>query len=100
MQHTIERIVLLNDEDQVTRQALLEAIESETPLIMTDQRAAKFLHLEIPPEGFSLDEGEKLIIKMVLEKVHWNKRRTCKILNISRPRLDRMIKKYNLSKTH
>jgi two-component system response regulator AtoC len=55
------------------------------------------LHIEVPPEGVSLEEAEKVIIQQVLKKTGWNKRRTCRILKISRPRLDRKIHKYDLS---
>ena len=97
LKHTIERIVLLNLCEIVTRECLEEAIESETPLILAEKKQSTSLQIDLPPEGLSLDEGEKVLIKAVLEKMNWNKRKTCQILKISRPRLDRKIEKYDLT---
>ncbi len=97
LKHTIERIVLLNMCEQVTRACLEEAIESETPLRLAEAKPTRRLQISIPPEGLRLDEGEKLIIAAVLEKTDWNKRRASEILGIARTRLDRKIKKYGLT---
>lgn len=96
LQHTIERIVLLADGQHVTREALAEAIESDTPSHMSEKNQTTTVKIEIPPEGMSLDDGEQKLILAVLKEMHWNKRRTCHALKISRPRLDRKIEKYNL----
>ncbi|MCW9023111.1 MAG: sigma-54 dependent transcriptional regulator [Gammaproteobacteria bacterium] len=45
----------------------------------------------------SLDDLEQEHIKSILEHTHWHKGKTCEILGISRPALDRKIAKYNLS---
>lgn len=96
LKHTIERIVLLTDEKRVTHESMSEALESETPLILTERSTPNRLQIPIPEGGLSLEEGEQFLIKAVLENTGWNKRKTCQILKISRPRLDRKIKKYNL----
>ncbi|MFQ5649817.1 MAG: sigma-54 interaction domain-containing protein [bacterium] len=96
LKHTIERIVLLHPGESVTREVLEEAIESETPLVMTEKKQTTTLQIDVPADGMSLEDGEKLLIQAVLEKMNWNKRRTCQILKISRPRLDRKIQKYGL----
>ncbi len=44
----------------------------------------------------SLDDVEKLHVKRVLDATNWHRGQTCDILKISRPRLRRMIKNYNL----
>lgn len=97
LKHTIERIVLLGEGEKVTRANLADAIESETPLIMAEKKQTTNLQIDIPPEGISLDEGERFLIETVLKKMAWNKRKTCQILKISRPRLDRKIQKYRLT---
>ncbi|MDZ7722801.1 MAG: helix-turn-helix domain-containing protein [candidate division KSB1 bacterium] len=56
-----------------------------------------YLQLKIPPEGITLEDAECAVISMVLQKTGWNKRRTCRILQISRPRLDRKIEKFQLN---
>ncbi len=97
LRHTIERISLLSDGIHVTRQDVENTIDSETPLILSEKREKNFLHIEIPYDGVSLDDAEKVLIQQALKKTGWNKRRTCRILKISRPRLDRKIQKYDLS---
>jgi len=44
----------------------------------------------------SLDEVEKLHVKRVLDATNWHRGQTCDVLKISRPRLRRMIKNYDL----
>ncbi|MFQ5708722.1 MAG: sigma-54 interaction domain-containing protein [bacterium] len=97
LQHTIERVVLLSDEKIVSPDSLEDAIESDTPLALSVKKRATSVNIDIPSEGISLEEGEKKLIQAVLEKMAWNKRRTCQILKISRPRLDRKIAKFGLS---
>ena len=96
LQHTIERIALLADGDKVTPAMLQETIDSETPAVMSEKRQSTHLVIDIPSEGMSLDNGEKILIEAVLNSTDWNKRRAAQILKISRPRLDRKIEKYNL----
>lgn len=45
-----------------------------------------------------LDDIEKEAIEKALQLTSWNKSKTCEILKIPRPRLDRKIKKYGLEK--
>lgn len=97
LKHTIERMVLLSDEEQIDQEILEDALNSELSLIDKGESNFNHLYLEIPDKGISLDDGEKIIIKSILEKTNWNKRKTCHLLNISRPRLDRKIEKYDLS---
>ena len=95
LKHTIERIVLLNDGVEIKRKALESSIEWEEHLL-SSEAADSGLKIDIPPDGISLDEGEKFLIEAILNKEGWNKTRTCQVLNISRPRLDRKIEKYHL----
>ncbi len=96
LRHTIERISLLGDGTHVTRKEVENTIDSETPLILSEKKKKNYLHIEIPHDGVSLEDVEKVFIQQALKKTGWNKRRTCRILKISRPRLDRKILKYNL----
>jgi DNA-binding NtrC family response regulator len=47
----------------------------------------------------SLREVERRHIERVLRHTEWNKRRTCAILEISRPTLDRKIEEFGLART-
>jgi two-component system response regulator AtoC len=96
LKNTIERIVLLFDGEEAGRKTVEEAIQSEGPLAISSRRQVGSLKIDVPPEGLRLDDVEKVVIKEILEKEGWNKRRTCEILHISRPRLDRKIRKYGL----
>lgn len=100
LKHTIERIVLLEEGTQIEKQTLQDAIHSEIPLLMSGENTIESVKIDIPSNGLSLAEGEKFLIKAILDKTGWNKRRTCKILKISRPRLDRKIEKFNLILKH
>jgi len=50
-----------------------------------------------PLEDYSLEEIEATHIARVLEATNWHKGKACETLGISRPRLRRMIKHYNLA---
>ncbi len=52
---------------------------------------------EKPASELSLEEMEKIHVARVLESTAWHKGKACEILNISRPRLRRMINHYNLT---
>jgi DNA-binding NtrC family response regulator len=96
LKHAIERVVLLKSGEVIDRKDLEEAIECETSIGLPKKRISDQIVLEIPPEGLSLCEGEKQLITQMLNKTGWNKTRTSQLLQISRPRLDRKIRKYNL----
>ena len=49
-----------------------------------------------PIEQWSLEEMEKAHVTRVLEACDWHKGHACDILGVSRPRLRRMIKQYDL----
>jgi len=100
LKHTIEHIVLLGEGNKITKESLEDAIKSEIPLIMSGEKHVESIKIDIPTEGISLDTGEKLIVQAMLEKTGWNKRKASELLNISRPRLDRKIKKYNLTQNY
>jgi DNA-binding NtrC family response regulator len=50
------------------------------------------------PPMASLADVEKRHIARVLAHTHWNKRRACSLLQVSRPTLDRKIEEYALSR--
>ncbi|MEA3302654.1 MAG: sigma-54 dependent transcriptional regulator [Pseudomonadota bacterium] len=53
--------------------------------------------LEKQLSELSLEEMEKIHVSRVLDSTAWHKGKACEILNISRPRLRRMINQYNLT---
>ena len=50
----------------------------------------------LPLRLVSLDNIEHEHIEAILKYTHWHKGKACEILGISRPALDRKIKKYGL----
>ena len=50
-----------------------------------------------PLDKCSLEEIEKAHIMRILERTNWHKGQACEILGISRPRLRRMIRHYDLT---
>ncbi len=96
LRHAIERITLLSDGTKVTVEELEQTLESETPIILSEKEETKQLKIEIPPHGITLEEAEKTVILEILNRYGWNKRRACRTLKISRPRLDRKIQLYGL----
>ena len=54
-------------------------------------------NLQKPMAEWSLEEMEQAHIARVLENTGWHKGRACEVLGISRPRLRRMIRQYNLN---
>jgi len=99
LKHTIERIVLLGEGAEVTWEAMADTIDSEIPLVLTKKSEnSTTVQIPAPTNGISLDDGEKTLIQEILDSTGWNKRQACKILKISRPRLDRKIHRYQIKK--
>ncbi len=87
-------------ENVLTRAAILCRSEVLTPdLLGLEPREARERTppAEEPPlELISLDELEERHVRRILEYTRWHKGRTCEILGISRPALERRIRKYGL----
>ena len=96
LKHTIERLALLCDGCTVERKHVEEAIEWEIELIKHVDAQVSTDVFQLPPEGMSLEDGEKMLIAATLEREGWNKRRSAELLKISRPRLDRKIERFGL----
>ncbi|MEW5931441.1 MAG: sigma-54 dependent transcriptional regulator [Gemmatimonadota bacterium] len=52
------------------------------------------------PEAVTLDEVERLQVERILQRTGGNKRRAARLLGISRPRLDRLLAKYDGHETN
>jgi len=101
LRHAIERAVILAKEnvlqphdfqflfDRALAEAVQEKPEEEAP-------AGDIITLRIPLEHGSLEEVEKQFTEEVLRITEWNKSKAAGILKVSRPRLDRIIQKYQM----
>ena len=50
-----------------------------------------------PIEQWSLEEMEKVHVRRVLQSTHWHRGQACEVLGVSRPRLRRMIRQFEIS---
>lgn len=61
------------------------------------EEAAGAGFIPIPARGRTLESVEAEAVRITLERTGWNKSAAARILDISRPRLDRKIRKYGLA---
>lgn len=92
LRNTIERIVLLEDEETILGRHLL-FLQSAPPYSTS---AAQPGLLELPEEGVALEEIEKQVILKAYEKCDRNKSRTARYLQIPRHVLLYRLKKMGL----
>jgi two-component system, NtrC family, response regulator len=89
LENIIERLVVLSSGDEITVNDLPEFLRHEPA-------AHAGLHLELPPEGLSLEAVEKELILKALQKFDWNQTQTAKFLDISRRTLIYRMEKHGL----
>jgi DNA-binding NtrC family response regulator len=96
LENTIERLVILLDNDVITPQDLPEKFQNLSPGDFPKG-------VEIPEEGISLDtavnEFEKKLILQALIKTGWVKNKAARLLNLNRTTLIEKIKRQNLQRT-
>ena len=91
LENVLTRAVILAPGETLTRD-LFGLVPPPELASEEDPRA-----LSSGPELVTLDELEHRQVKAILEYTHWNKGKTCEILGITRPTLDRKIAKYGLN---
>ncbi len=84
----IERAVLLAKKETIDAEDIASAL-TRGRISVADREK---ITIEIPPQGISLDEIEQRVVKQVLDFCDWNKSRAAEFLQISRPRLRRLLK--------
>jgi two-component system response regulator AtoC len=90
LENILTRAAVLCRDDTITPDLLgLESPSDASSAPDTDQGSR-----ERGLELISLDELEERHVRQILEHTHWHKGKTCRILGISRPALERRIKKY------
>jgi len=87
LKHMIENAVILCEGNELRinhfatlRQYLISAIKDDIPSAIT----------------YNLEQIERNTISLALQKAHYNKSKTAKLLNISRQALDRKLQKWNI----
>ncbi len=91
LENVVERLVVLARGREVTLEDLPEALRRERPPIES-------LHLDLPPEGISLETLEKELILRALQKFDWNQTQAARYLDLSRKTLIYRMEKYGLSR--
>ena len=92
LRNTIERIVLLENEETILGRHLHFLVSSAPATV----RQPRQLLLELPDEGIALEEIEKEIILKAYEKCGHNKSRTARFLSLPRHVLIYRLKKMGL----
>lgn len=90
LENVLTRAVILAPGEVLTRDlfGLVAPAEDSQPSLSAPGPAG--------PELVSLEQLERRQVKAILEYTHWAKGRSCEILGITRPTLDRKIAKYGL----
>ncbi len=102
LRNTIERIVLL-ETDTVIRAKHLNFLLQDNAGDLRESALHTFsgtagFTFNLPDQGFSLEEAEKLIIAEAYKKCNFNKSKTAKFLKTPRHILTYRLKKFGLSK--
>ena len=87
LENTLLRAVVLSTGSRITADDLVTrppAVES-TALSDAGDRTER-----------TLDEVERAHVERVLREAGWNKRQACRVLGISRPRLDRILERHGI----
>lgn len=89
LENVLERLAVLTRGNEVVLNDLPEFLRRERPTL--DE-----LHLELPPQGISLEAVEKELILRALEKFNWNQTHAAKYLDLSRKTLIYRMEKYGI----
>ncbi len=89
LENIVERLVVLTRGNEITVGDLPESIRRQP-------NAEEFLHLDIRPQGISLEAVEKELILKALEKHNWNQTHAARFLNISRKTLIYRMEKHGI----
>jgi two-component system NtrC family response regulator len=91
LENVIERIVVLSRGDEITVEDLPDFLRQEHVPVDT-------LHLDLPPQGVSLEAVEKELIERALRKFNGNQTHTAKYLDISRKALMYRMEKHGIKR--
>ena len=89
LENLIERLVVLNDGDEVSAEDLPEALQlRQSPLTA--------LRLQVPRDGISLEELERELLQQALSRFAGNQTRAAHYLGLSRKTLIYRMEKFGL----
>ena len=91
LQNTVERMIILSQGDQIKLQDLPVKLRTAKPL-------KRNRVVELPPEGYPLEEIERDAVVQALEHNNWNKTRAAEFLQVPRHTLIYRMDKYEVKK--
>ncbi|MCU7935316.1 MAG: sigma-54 dependent transcriptional regulator [Candidatus Thiodiazotropha sp. (ex Dulcina madagascariensis)] len=94
LENVLMKSIALSQGDSLTRDQLPEPLRAEKVHYSGHDRDDK------PLTELSLEDIERVHVKRVLEATGWHKGQACSILGVSRPRLRRLIRQYELIPHH
>jgi DNA-binding NtrC family response regulator len=101
LENALTRGVVLTPGEVLTVDTLPIEMDEDEPVSAVSESSEELRVSESPEVGeelLTLREVERRHILKVLSHTGWNKRRSCSVLQITRPTLDRKIKEYSLER--
>jgi len=89
LENVVERLVVLTPGSEVSVEDLPDFLRRERPPL-------EAIHLELPPEGISLEAVERELVVRALQKCNWNQTKAAAYLDISRKVLIYRMEKFAL----
>lgn len=89
LENVVERLVVLTPGTEVSVEDLPDFLRRERPPL-------EAIHLELPPEGISLEAVERELVMRALHKCNWNQTKAAAYLDISRKVLIYRMEKFAL----
>ena len=96
LKNVIERAVLFEKGELLSRQSVRLFDEPITSTVAISPTPVHPVEFEIPPEGISMNEIEKSLLKKALSDTNGNQTKAAKLLGITRETIKYKMKKYNL----
>jgi DNA-binding NtrC family response regulator len=91
LENVIERVVVLSPAAEITAADLPDYLRRE-------HVSVDALHLDLPPQGVSLEAIEKELLLRALQKFNWNQTHAARYLDISRKALIYRMEKHDIRK--
>lgn len=91
LENVVERLVVLAPGDEITLEDLPDFLHRERPTL-------EAIHLELPPEGISMEAVERELVVRALQKFNWNQTKAAEYLDISRKVLIYRMEKFALKR--
>lgn len=96
LENTLLQAVVLTDGDMLKPENIMIPKRPEHSQKLKSSKRGNILQVDLGNGDSSLEDITRQYLTMILDKVHWNKTKACKILKISKPTLDKKIRDFHL----